>query len=132
MNHSFQSSLSPASLDIRSRSFAVFTGATGVLLIHGFGGDPAEVLPLAAALIQDGYSVYAPLLPGHGTLPDAMAGVQWQQWAEAAAHGFAALRQRCDNVVIVGFSMGGLLALILAAHLPVARLAVLAPALRLR
>jgi carboxylesterase len=131
MNHPLQSSPASAPFDARSRSFAVFAGTTGVLLIHGFGGDPAEVLPLAAALIRNGYSVYAPLLPGHGTLPDALAGVQWQQWAEAAAHGFAALRQRCNNVVVVGFSMGGLLALILAAHLPVARLAVLAPALRL-
>ncbi|MGQ9547883.1 MAG: alpha/beta hydrolase [Roseiflexus sp.] len=132
MSSSFQSPPATAAFDTRSRSFAVFAGSTGVLLIHGFGGDPAEVFPLAAALIRGGYSVYAPLLPGHGALPDALAGVQWQQWAEAAARGFAALRQRCDDVVVVGFSMGGLLALILAAHLPVVRLAVLAPALRLR
>lgn len=132
MDHPFQSSPAPASFDARNCSFAVFTGATGVLLIHGFGGDPTEVLPLAGALIHDGYSVYAPLLPGHGALPDAMTGVRWQQWVEAAAHGFSVLRQHCTTIVVAGFSMGGLLALILAAHLPVARLAVLAPALRLR
>lgn len=110
----------------------VWAGSPGVLLIHGFGGDPAEVRPLAAACIREGYSVHAPLLPGHGALPDALVGVRWQQWAEAAAQGFATLRRHCSEVVVVGFSMGALLAVLLAAQLPVERLVVLAPALSLR
>ncbi|MCS6842017.1 MAG: alpha/beta fold hydrolase [Roseiflexus sp.] len=110
----------------------VWAGSPGVLLIHGFGGDPAEVRPLAAACLREGYSVHAPLLPGHGALPDALAGVQWRQWAETAAQGFAMLHHRCSGVVVVGFSMGALLALLLAAQLPVERLVVLAPALSLR
>lgn len=113
-------------------SLTVRAGSPGVLLIHGFGGDLAEVRPLAAAFIREGYSVHAPLLPGHGALPDALAGVRWQQWAETVAHGFASLRQHCSEVVVVGFSMGALLALLLAARLPVARLVALAPALTLR
>ncbi len=113
-------------------SLTVWAGSPGVLLIHGFGGDLAEVRPLAAAFIREGYSVHAPLLPGHGALPDALAGVRWQQWAETVAQGFATLRQHCAEVVVVGFSMGALLSLLLAAHLPVARLVALAPALTLR
>ncbi|MFQ3631415.1 alpha/beta hydrolase [Roseiflexus sp.] len=115
-----------------AESLTVWAGSPGVLLIHGFGGDPAEVRPLAAAFIREGYSVHAPLLPGHGALPDALAGVRWQQWAETVAQGFATLRHHCSEVVVVGFSMGALLSLLLAAHLPVARLAALAPALTLR
>jgi carboxylesterase len=114
------------------KSMTVWAGSPGILLIHGFGGDPAEVRPLAAAFIREGYSVHAPLLPGHGALPDELAGVRWQQWAETVAQGFATLRHRCSEVVAVGFSMGALLALSLAAHLPVTRLVMLAPALRLR
>lgn len=116
----------------KAESLTVWAGSPGVLLIHGFGGDPAEVRPLAAAFIREGYSVHAPLLPGHGALPDELAGVRWQQWAETVAQGFARLRQHCSEVVVVGFSMGALLSLLLAAHLPVARLVTLAPALTLR
>jgi carboxylesterase len=116
----------------QAEPLTVWAGSQGVLLIHGFGGDLAEVRPLAAAFIREGYSVHAPLLPGHGALPDALAGVRWQQWAQTAAHGFALLRRHCSEVVVVGFSMGALLSLLLAAHMPVARLVALAPALTLR
>lgn len=116
----------------RAAPLTVWAGSPGILLIHGFGGDPAEVRPLAAAFLREGYSVHAPLLPGHGALPDELAGVRWQQWAETVTQGFATLRHRCSEVVVVGFSMGALLSLLLAAHLPVARLVALAPALTLR
>src|SRR2546430_6119642 len=42
---------------------------TGVLLLHGFGGSPVEVQPLANALAERGYTVDVPLLPRHGTTP---------------------------------------------------------------
>ncbi|MCS6939590.1 MAG: alpha/beta fold hydrolase [Roseiflexaceae bacterium] len=116
----------------RAAPLTVRAGSPGILLIHGFGGDPAEVRPLAAACIREGYSVHAPLLPGHGALPDALASVRWQQWVEAAAQGFAMLHRHCSEVVVIGFSMGALIALLLAANLPVERLALLAPALSLR
>lgn len=112
--------------------FTVWSGSQGVLLIHGFGGDPAEVRPLAAAFLREGYSVHAPLLPGHGALPDALSGVPWQQWVEAAVRGFTRMSHHCSEIIVAGFSMGALLSLFLAAHMPVARLVALAPALSLR
>lgn len=127
-----RATVSPSVGRRRVESLTVWAGSPGVLLIHGFGGDLAEVRPLAAAFIREGYSVHAPLLPGHGALPDALAGVRWQQWAETVVQGFALLHQHCSEVAVVGFSMGSLLALLLAAHLPVARLVALAPALTLR
>ncbi|MBC8075431.1 MAG: alpha/beta fold hydrolase, partial [Chloroflexales bacterium] len=56
------------------------------------------------------------------------------RWAEAAEAELAALRQRCERVVLVGFSLGGLIALYLAARhaAQVDALVVLAPALLLR
>jgi esterase/lipase len=38
-----------------------------VLLLHDFGGTPAELRPLAEALVQHGLSACAPLLPGFGS-----------------------------------------------------------------
>ena len=40
---------------------------TGVLLIHGFTAITAEVRPMAQLLHREGYTVAAPLLPGHGS-----------------------------------------------------------------
>ncbi len=84
---------------------------TGVLLLHGFGGSPVEVQPLAESLAEKGYTVEVPLLPGHGTTPREFAATTNQQLLDAARGELASLRRRCDRVFLVGFSMGGLLAL---------------------
>lgn len=115
----------------RAAPLTVWAGSPGILLIHGFGGDPAEVRPLAAAFLREGYSVHAPLLPGHGALPDELAGVRWQQWAETVTQALP----RSVTVALRWWWLvfdGALLSLLLAAHLPVARLVALAPALTLR
>lgn len=41
-------------------------GSHGVLLLHGFGDTPQTLALLARRLRKTGYSVLAPLLPGHG------------------------------------------------------------------
>ena len=46
-------------------------GPRAVLLLHGFGDTPQSMLHLALALHAGGWTVRAPLLPGHGrTLAD--------------------------------------------------------------
>ena len=44
----------------------------GFLLIHGFTATTTEVRLLADKLHKDGYTVSAPLLPGHMTTPEDM------------------------------------------------------------
>lgn len=87
------------------------------LLLHGFTASPREVLPLADALSAQGFPVTAPRLPGHGTdvadLEQTTA-ADWIGAAEAALGEAAAL----GPVFLAGQSMGGLLALILAARHP--------------
>ncbi len=39
----------------------------GVLLVHGFTGSPASVVPWGRAMAGHGYGVAVPRLPGHGT-----------------------------------------------------------------
>ncbi len=93
-------------------------GETGCLLLHGLTGTPHCLRWLGEYLNGRGYTVYAPLLAGHGARPAALRGVRWPHWMADALAGAHLLRERCARVIPVGFSMGGALALLLAADLP--------------
>ena len=103
-------------------------GADGVLVLHGFTGNPQSMRPLAEALAAAGYTVELPLLPGHGTSLDDMLPTRWEDWSGAAEAHFQALASRCDHVAVVGLSMGGALTSWLAARHPhLSRIAVVQP-----
>jgi carboxylesterase len=105
---------------------------TGILLIHGFTATTTTVRPLAESLRDRGYTVVAPLLPGHGTTPADLRRCRWQDWAGAVETAYAQLAVRCDRVFAGGESMGAVLALHLASHHPeLAGVLAFAPALRL-
>lgn len=93
-------------------------GPTGVLLIHVFTGSPAEMRPLGERLAQQGYAVFCPRLAGHGTDPMDMRKTLWPDWQASAAEGLTFLLAECAKVFVVGFSMGGLIALHLAVGYP--------------
>lgn len=93
-------------------------GPHGVLLLHGFGGTPASMRPWAAHLIDCGYAVSVPLLPGHGTRWQDMAATRWGEWYAAADRSLTELAERCDVVAVAGLSMGGALALRFAVERP--------------
>lgn len=103
---------------------------TGCLVLHGFTASPAEVRWLSEYLAGQGHTVYAPRLAGHGTTPESLARTRWQDWYAAALDGYWMLRATCQRVVVVGHSMGGLLALLLASDQPVAGVAALAAPIR--
>lgn len=89
----------------------------GVLLIHGFTGSTRELDPLARYLHQQGLTVHAPLLKGHGTTPEEMSRTTWVDWWASALKGYQLLKEKgCRQLVVIGFSMGGLLALKLAQY----------------
>ncbi len=87
----------------------------GVVLAHGYLSAPQEIRPLADYLYDRGYSVYGVRLKGHGTAPEALARVDWEEWFRSISRGYAAMRHRCSQVVVGGFSLGGVLAMCLAA-----------------
>lgn len=94
-------------------------GPVGLLLLHGFSGSTATFSALEPALIQIGIAVQVPMLRGHGCdSPQALSGVSWPDWLEDARTALNDLRARAGSVIVVGHSMGALLAALLAAEQP--------------
>ena len=90
-------------------------GQCGLLLLHGFGDTPQTLRYLADHMHALGWGVRAPLLPGHGRTLDEFAVSRADQWVDFAREELVALRARYERVAIVGLSMGGAIATILAA-----------------
>ncbi|WP_432135581.1 MULTISPECIES: alpha/beta hydrolase [unclassified Streptomyces] len=91
-------------------------GEVGVLLCHGFTGSPQSLRPWAEHLAGHGLSVSLPLLPGHGTRWEDMQLTGWPDWYAEVDRELRVLRERCTEVFVAGLSMGGALALRLAAR----------------
>lgn len=90
--------------------------ARGVLVLHGFTGSPSSVRPVVEHLVAAGYSVEAPLLPGHGTHVSDMLQTGWDDWTAAVADALERLASRTERRAVVGLSMGASLTLWLAAR----------------
>jgi carboxylesterase len=92
-------------------------GRPGVLFLHGFMGSPLSSRPLADYLRDRGYFVHCPLLPGHGQYPNKLYQVSRQAWIAEAEEAYDLTRTNCDELFVIGHSMGN----ILGAHLVTTR-----------
>jgi carboxylesterase len=103
----------------------------GCLLLHGFTATPQEMRGLGERLHGGGYTVHGVCLAGHGTSAGDLARTSWCDWLASAREGLSQLRQHADTTVLVGLSLGSLLALALAHERPqeVSGLALLSTAL---
>jgi carboxylesterase len=99
---------SPASISRPGR-------APAVLALHGFTGTPQEVALVVDVATELGHRVHAPLLPGHGTLAQDLASTRFVDWLDAASSELRALATPEEPAVVIGLSMGALLAMHLAA-----------------
>jgi len=88
----------------------------GIILAHGYKAAPREVEPLAKYLNGFGFKVYATRMHGHGTAPKNLADSNFEKWYDGVQRGYAALSNITTKIVIIGFSTGGLLALLSAAR----------------
>lgn len=84
-------------------------GPSGALVLHGFTGNPGSMRGVAEALAAAGFTVEMPLLPGHGTVVEDLIKTTWSDWLATAEAAYQDLVGRCEQVVVVGLSMGGAL-----------------------
>lgn len=100
----------------------------GCLCIHGFTGSPEEVAPLVEYLQKrTDWVIKTPTLPGHGEQLQ-LKGVTYDQWFQAAEEALQALVEKCETVYVIGFSMGGVIAVYLAEKYKIDKLVLLSAA----
>jgi carboxylesterase len=96
--------------------FRIEARRVGILLVHGLTSTPLSMEPLGMALARHGMDVEGILLPGHGSRPEDLIGVAWEDWYASVRAAVADMRTRYDRVFVCGQSLGGSLALHLAAE----------------
>lgn len=97
------------------RAFTLQANAGKVaLFVHGFPGTPAEMRPVAELFHAHGWTAHALLLPGFGEDIDTLPTRTHDDWLNAVNRAYESLCGQ-GRVVVVGLSMGGALALQLAA-----------------
>ena len=102
------------------------------LCLHGLTGTPYEVRPLAEAIARRGIRARGPVLPGHDSNPETLAGIGRDVWLAAVRGEYRRLRAQHEQVFLVGLSLGGLLALALSEEEAVDALVVVATPLAFR
>ncbi|MFT3959450.1 MAG: alpha/beta fold hydrolase [Desulfovibrio sp.] len=91
------------------------------LILHGLAGSPFEVRPVADALEAAGHIAVCPVLPGHAASEEEYLASSYTQWLDCARAAY--LDQYADGpVLLAGYSLGGLLALNIAAEAAEGRL----------
>jgi carboxylesterase len=100
----------------------------GCLFIHGFTGSPYEIEPLAEYLrSQTDWRIYTPTLAGHGK-GESLRRTTWKDWVASAEEALADVSAECEEVYVIGFSMGGVIAGYLASRHEISKLILLSPA----
>lgn len=98
------------------------------MIVHGFTGGPYELAPLTTYLKKNtNFYIEVPTLPGHGRKL-SLNDVTHEEWLKAAEETFLQLSHKADEVYLIGFSMGGMIAAYLAAKYKVDKLVLLATA----
>ena len=86
----------------------------GILFVHGFLSSPAELKEFADKMYDKNYPVLGVRLSGHGTSPYDLDTRKWQEWLDSTRRGYRILSAFVDEIIVVGFSAGGLLSILLA------------------
>ena len=113
----------------RHQSFVLGRSKRRALVLHGFPGTPAEMRPVAEVLAERGLEVHGPLLPGFGMDIERLGKTHWQDWVRAAQQAWTKVQDGAETTLLLGFSMGGAVALNMAAQPD--KLVLLAPFSRL-
>ena len=111
----------------RHQPYTLGDSPNRALLLHGFPGTPAELRGVAERLASHGWQASVPLLPGFGLEIPTLGEKRWQDWRDAALSHWQALQKDAQKTLLIGFSMGGAVALHVAATQPPDTLVLIAP-----
>jgi carboxylesterase len=87
-------------------------GDIGVVLVHGFTGGPFDLKPLGEFLAKKGFTVSGVRLQGHGVHYQALKLTNRFDWYYSLKRAIDEIRPKVKKIFIIGFSMGGNLALL--------------------
>lgn len=101
------------SLSVQEARYRKKEGASCIIIfIHGIAEGPAQFNELFEISFESGYSVATLLLPGHGGSGKEFAGSSRQLWIGYVISQIAFYRKYYSEIILVGHSMGALLALL--------------------
>lgn len=89
----------------------------GILLIHGFAGSPSDVYPIKSFFEDKNFIVSSPTLKGHNSSKKVLSKTTYKDWIDSVILEGKELEKKCDTIYVIGFSMGGLIALNLKNHI---------------
>lgn len=98
--------------------FSFDGGPVGLLLLHGFTGNPAALRRIGEWLAARGHAVACPLYPGHGRDWRDLGRHRWEEWVAEAERALRDLAGGVEAVVVLALSFGATVALHLAARYP--------------
>jgi carboxylesterase len=122
----------PYALSSKPRNTEKGLAPCGVLVLHGFTSHISCVSPIEPLLVERNIPYRFPLLRGHGTKYQDLAGVTASDWYRDAEDALLDLLKECEQAIVIGFSMGGLVSLELSARhaAKIAGTIAIAPSLR--
>jgi carboxylesterase len=89
-----------------------------VVAMHGFTGTAGELGHVLTAIGDAGYALDAALLPGHGTGAQHLQDTAFEDWLAASRRRVQDAIAAHGRVVVLGFSLGSLLAMQIASERP--------------
>lgn len=98
------------------------------VIIHGFAGNPWEIEPLANALERKGYEIMTPLLPGHTINKERRKKATALDWIQMIEEIVKQAIEDNKEIHLIGFSMGAMIASIIAYRFQISTLILLSPA----
>lgn len=90
------------------------TNKRAILLLHGWTAVPYELRRLGMYLNESGYTVYGPMLSGHGTTHTDLEKIKYKDWLNDARKAYFKLKEDHQDVFVGGTSMGSTLSIELA------------------
>lgn len=82
-----------------------------IIFIHGILEGPKQFRRLAELALEEGYNVHMLLLPGHGRSSKAFANTNYMKWVRYVSKKITQILRQYKEIIIVGHSMGALLAI---------------------